>query len=65
MKRKKWKKNERKNEKKKMKEKWKEKNESLDLISRKHGYDMVMALEDIQSELKSYCEQDQIRIDMS
>ena len=27
-------------------------NESLDLISRKHGYEIVMALEDIQSELK-------------
>ena len=43
----------------------KEINESLDLISRKHGYDMVMALEDMQSELKSYREQDQIHIDMS
>ena len=49
----------------------KERNESLDFISIKHGYDMVMALEDIQSELKSYCaelksyrEQDQIHIDM-
>ena len=29
-------------------------NESLDLISRKHGYEIVMALEDIQSELKNY-----------
>ena len=49
----------------------KEINESLDSISTKHGYDMVMVLEDIQSELKSYraelksyCEQDQIHIDM-
>ena len=29
-------------------------NESLDLISRKHGYEIVMALEDIQSELRNY-----------
>ena len=29
-------------------------NESLDLISRKHGYEIVMALEDIQSEPKYY-----------
>lgn len=32
----------------------KEINESLDLISRKHGYEIVMALEDIQSELRNY-----------
>ena len=32
----------------------KEINGSLDLISRKHGYEIVMALEDIQSELRNY-----------
>ena len=32
----------------------KEINESLDLISRKHGYEIVMALEDTQSELRNY-----------
>ena len=45
----------------------KEINESLDLISRTHCYELVMAVEDIQSELKTYREQmhkDQIHIVM-
>ena len=45
----------------------KEINESLNLISRTHCYELVMAVEDIQSELKTYREQmhkDQIHIVM-